>query len=157
MAWREAGSGAVLGLLALFTLVSSARMDVGAVTKPGPGFFPLVLSGALALAALALLVIGLRSAAVTDGAATEAGAPSERIQRWKLLASVGAFAGYIALFEGLGFVLATAGFLSFLFGALARYRWPLAVGAGVALTAAAYLVFNTWLQVRLPRGLLDRW
>jgi hypothetical protein len=157
MAWRDAGSSAVLGLLALFALIASARMDIGAVTHPGPGFFPLVLSAALLLVALALLVLGLRSGVAAPGGAPEATAPPERTEPWKLLASVGTFAVYIALFEWLGFVLATAGFLSFQFGALARYRWPVAVGAGVALTIAAYLVFNTWLQVRLPHGVLGRW
>ncbi|SRR6266508_1616261 len=155
MAWRDAGSSAVLGLLALFALIASARMDIGAITQPGPGFFPVVLSAALLLVALALLVLGLRS-----GAATRGGAPielPEGTEPRKLLGSVGVFALYIALFEWLGFVLATAGFLSLLFGALARYRWPIAVGAGVALTIAAYLVFNTWLQVRLPHGVLGRW
>lgn len=153
MAWREAGSSVALGLLALFALIVSARMDIGAVTQPGPGFFPLVLSAALVLVALALLVNAFRS----GGGAREATMPPERADPWKLLASVGTFAVYIALFERLGFVVATAGFLSFLFGALARYRWPIAVGAGVALTIAAYLVFNTWLQVRLPPGVLGRW
>jgi hypothetical protein len=155
MAWRDAGSSAVLGLLALFALIASARMDIGAVTQPGPGFFPLVLSAALLLVALALLVLGLRSgAAARGGASIELPGGTEPR---KLLGSVGVFALYIALFEWLGFVLATAGFLSVLFGALARYRWPVAVGAGVALTIAAYLVFNTWLQVRLPHGVLGRW
>jgi putative tricarboxylic transport membrane protein len=153
MAWREAGSSAALGLLALFALIASAGMEIGSVTQPGPGFFPLVLSAALVLVALALLVNAFRS----GGAAPEATMPPERTAPWKLLASVGTFAVYIALFERLGFVVATAGFLSFLFGALARYRWPVAVGAGVALTIAAYLVFNTWLQVRLPHGVLGRW
>ena len=155
MAWRDAGSSAALGLLALFALIASARMDVGAVTPPGPGFFPLVLSASLLLVALGLFVGGLRSG--TGEGAPAATPASERTEPWKLLASVAAFAGYIAVFEWLGFILATAGFLSLLFGALARYRWPIAVGAAAALTIAAYLVFNTWLQVRLPPGVLGRW
>ena len=89
MAWREAGSSAALGLLALFALIASARLDIGSVTQPGPGFFPLVLSAALVLVALALLVTAWRSGAGTPGGAPEATTPPERTEPWKLLASIG--------------------------------------------------------------------
>lgn len=145
----------MLALLAVFTLIESARLDVGAVTRPGPGFFPLVLSAALGLVAVAVLVNAWRARPAGRDAADQADGTAT--DPWKLVATVAALATYIAVFERLGFILSTAGFLAFLFGALARYRWPIAIGAGVALTLAAYLVFNTWLQVRLPGGVLGRW
>src|SRR5688500_3183693 len=106
MAWREAGSSAALGTLALFALIASARLEIGSVTQPGPGFFPLVLSATLVVVALALLVGAFRSAAAARNAVPEATTPPERTDPWKLLASVGTFAVYIAVFERLGFVLA---------------------------------------------------
>ena len=35
MAWRDAGSSAVLGLVALFALIASTRMDIGAASTVG--------------------------------------------------------------------------------------------------------------------------
>jgi hypothetical protein len=56
------------------------------------------------------------------------------------------------MFERAGFILATVALLAFLFGTLARYRWPIAIAVAVVVTLASYLVFHTGLQVRLPAG-----
>jgi putative tricarboxylic transport membrane protein len=172
MALREAASAGVLALLTLVGVILSARLEIGSVTRPGPGFFPLVLTTALGVVAVALLLTARRrrdrDRPRTDKSALTALAPREsggdppveaphRTHPWKLVATIGAFAVYIALFERLGFVLATVGLLAFLFGALARYRWPIALVAGVLLALAAHLVFDRWLQVPLPPGILGRW
>jgi hypothetical protein len=174
---REAWSAGALALLAVFTLLESLRLDIGSATQPGPGFFPLVLSAALCAVAAALLLNGWRrrawvtssavalpamrepasaaeqAAAVTDAPAADSHEP---LDRSKLVATVAAFVAYIAVFERLGFIVATVGFLAFLFGALARYRWPLAIAAAVGVTVVAHLVFDVGLQLRLPRGILGR-
>lgn len=145
MQWREAASAAALGLLALFALVYSTRLDIGGPTRPGPGFFPLIVSAALLLVAVALVV-----AAARHRAPTRVAPPAAPPRAWALVLAVLALAVYIALFERLGFVLSTAALLAFFFGVLARYRWPLAVGAAVAVAFTTRLVFDRWLQVRLP-------
>jgi putative tricarboxylic transport membrane protein len=165
MALRELWSGGALLLLALVTLVHSTRLDIGSVARPGPGFFPIVLSAALGVVAVALLLTawsgrhrdrplgeGVRPA--SDGPDAEA---SHRTRPWRLVTTIGALVIYIVVFERLGFILATIGLLALLFGALARYRWPVAIVAGVFVALAAHLVFDAWLQVRLPPGVLSRW
>lgn len=151
MAWRDAASAGVLALVAVVGLVQAARLDVGTPTRPGPGFFPLVLAAALLLASTVLAARARRAPA--DATPAPPGRPA---RPGALLAAVGGFAAYVALFEPLGFLLATTGFLAFLFGAVARYRWPLALGLAVGLAVAAHLLFDTWLQVRLPPGPLGR-
>jgi putative tricarboxylic transport membrane protein len=151
MAWREAASAGGLALVSLYALVESTRLDAGTLTRPGPGFFPFVLAGALLLTSLALLVRARRGCRLTAPApSTEEGAAARR--PWVLVATVAALAIYIAIFERAGFIVATVALLTFLFGALARYRWPIAIAASVVVTLASYLVFSTWLQVRLPAG-----
>jgi hypothetical protein len=148
MAWREAASAAVLALVALVALGVAARLEIGTVARPGPGFFPLLLAGALLAVSAALLVTARTSAARAvppDQALGPASPPP-----WALVATVAALAVYVALLERLGFVLATAALLAFLFGAIARYRWPIALPAAVAVALAARLVFDRWLEVRLP-------
>jgi putative tricarboxylic transport membrane protein len=151
MAWRDAASAGSLALVSLYALVASTHLNIGTITRPGPGFFPCVLAGALFLVSLALLV------RAWPGCHGMAPAPSPKeedtVRRpWVLVATVAALAIYIAMFERAGFILATVALLAFLFGTLARYRWPIAIAVAVVVTLASYLVFNTGLQVRLPAG-----
>jgi hypothetical protein len=150
MARGDAWSAAALALLAIFALTQALRLEVGSLARPGPGFFPLVLGAALAVVAGALLV---RSRRADDAPPI----PREATARGRLAATVGALAAYVVLFERLGFVLATVGMLAFLFAALGRYRWPVAVGTALVVTLAAWVLFDTWLHVRLPTGALGRW
>ena len=140
---REAASAAALALVALVGLVGAVRLDVGGLTRPGPGFFPLVLSFAL------LVVSGVLFTGAVRGRPTTQAIDAEHA-RWRLAATLGALIVYVALFERVGFVTATTGLLAFLFGALARYRWPIAVGAALTIAFAARIVFDRWLSVRLP-------
>ncbi|HEV8583578.1 MAG TPA: tripartite tricarboxylate transporter TctB family protein [Methylomirabilota bacterium] len=147
MARGEAWSAGALALVAVFAFTQARYLEVGSVTQPGPGFFPLVLSVALAIVAGALFVQARHAG----------GALAEPTDRGRLATTLVALAAYVLLFERLGFVLATIGMLAFLFGALGGYRWRVAVGAAVVITLAAWVLFDTWLQVRLPVGVLGRW
>lgn len=150
MARGDAWSAGALALLAIFALTQALRLEVGSLARPGPGFFPLVLSAALFVVAVVLLARSRRA----DGAPA---IPREPIARGRLAATVGALTAYVLLFERLGFIPATVGMLAFLFAALARYRWPIALGAALVVTTAAWVLFDTWLHVRLPAGVLGRW
>jgi putative tricarboxylic transport membrane protein len=151
MAWRDAASAGSLALVSLYTLVESTQLDVGTLTRPGPGFFPCVLAGALLLTALALLVRVWRGGRRTTPAPSAEEGDAVR-RPGVLVATVAALTIYIAIFERAGFIVATVALLAFLFGTLARYRWPIAIAVSVVVTLASYLVFNTGLQVRLPAG-----
>lgn len=169
MARRDAASAGALALVALFALVQSAGLDVGSVGRPGPGFFPLVLAAALLTVSIALLASAWRAmphqrfedgttAGDTTRGETEVAGPGAghgaSSRRGVLVATLLALAVYVVVFERLGFLLATGGLLAFLFGPIARYRWPVALGAALVVTLAAHVVFDVWLQVRLPRGVL---
>jgi putative tricarboxylic transport membrane protein len=147
---RDATSAAVLALVALFALVMSARMEMEHATHPGPGFFPLLVSAALLLVTLAL---GVRAWRLSPSPAAESPAPP---RVWALVATVGALAVYIIAFDRVGFVVSTTALLAFLFGALGRYRWPVALVSAVAVALAARVVFDTWLHIRLPADIWGR-
>lgn len=157
MAARDAASAAALALLAVFALTQSLRLDVGSVTRPGPGFFPLVLSVVLLAVSVGLVAAAWRRRSRPDAPAGGEVPPGEESPRHgALVATVAGLAVYIAIFERAGFVVATTALLAFLFAVVARYRWPLSLAAALAITLLARLVFDTWLQVRLPPGLLGR-
>ncbi|HEU4371304.1 MAG TPA: tripartite tricarboxylate transporter TctB family protein [Methylomirabilota bacterium] len=153
MSRPDVWSAGALALLGLVMLVKAAELEIGPPTRPGPGFFPAVLAAALLLVALAIMTMAWRAPAVTPSAAPA----SERTDPRKLLATLGAFVAYVTVFERLGFLVATVALLAFLLGTLGGYRWPVALGAAMGMAIGAYLVFDTWLQLRLPPGVLGRW
>ena len=148
---RDATSAAVLALVALFALGVSAQMELEHAVHPGPGFFPLLVSAALLLVSLAL---GVRAWRLSPSPSAVESSSPPRV--WALAGTVVALAVYITAFDKLGFVLSTTALLTFLFGALGRYRWPVALASAVVVALAARLVFDTWLQVRLPADIWGR-
>ncbi|MDE2399113.1 MAG: tripartite tricarboxylate transporter TctB family protein [Burkholderiales bacterium] len=62
--------------------------------------------------------------------------------------------GYAALFEWLGFPLATAA-MGLLVGVAFGGRWWLSLAGGLGLGLALYLMFDKLLDVVLPTGLLS--
>lgn len=127
-----------------------------AFNLPGPGWFPLVLGGALAVLGVLLLVkaaLERRRAADTASPQLAVGRAGFWIDR-KTGSVVASLVAYAVLFEPLGFLLATLLFLALVIGGFSSYTWrtSLAVAAGVSL--GAWLVFDVWLRAQLPRGLL---
>jgi energy-converting hydrogenase Eha subunit B len=104
-----------------------------------------------------LLVAVILGAGAFRAPAATSGPAGDRIDLARLLITLGAFGAYVIAFEALGFVLATVLWLAFQLGAIARYRWPIALGAGAVIALVSYLLFDTWLGVRLPPGVLGRW
>ena len=70
-----------------------------------------------------------------------------------VVGTLGALLVYALVLEQIGFLLATFALLLFFFKALQRQRWTVAVSGSVVTALVTYLVFKTWLGVRLPPGL----
>jgi hypothetical protein len=81
-------------------------------------------------------------------------APGDRPEGWRVFATVLALVAYTVGLEPLGFLGATLALLLFLFRAVGRQSWPVALSGSVATTFLTYALFRGWLQVRLPPGLL---
>lgn len=118
--------------------------DIG----PKAGFFPFWLSLVLGLSSLWILVAGLR-----DRSALGA----------KPFVSVGALGfvltvflpmvGAIALFELVGFYIASALYLVMYIRMTGRQSWLLTLAVGVLFPVTTFLVFERWFLIPLPKGL----
>jgi putative tricarboxylic transport membrane protein len=109
----------------------------------GPRAFPLLLAGLMALAGAWLVARpGPRGFAL----------PREQI-RPIVLAIVAVFA-YAALFETLGFPLATA-VMAVPVGMAFGGSWKQSLAGGVVMGVVLYLLFDKLLDVVLPTGLLS--
>ncbi len=145
---REAWPPALLTVAGLVAVNEARRLRFGAVTVPGPGFFPLVLAVGFTLVCLILLVAALRAPA--GAAARESGGAGGI--RWKVLGTLGVMLAYAFVLEPLGFVAATCGLLCFFFRALEGMRWTVAVAASALTSVVTYVIFKVFLHVRLPLG-----
>lgn len=142
-------------VLALVYFYGTSQIPALEIGDPlGPKAFPYLLGIAL-LGATGLLVIEHwkdRRSAATAPAAEPAAKPDRR--HLPVLAAVVAWiAVYFALFETLGYVIATSIFLVPLMAWFNRGKWLANILSAVLFSAGSYVTF-AWLDVRLPQGIL---
>lgn len=133
----------VLGAVIIFV---SWGYGAGSLARPGPGFYPGLVGAAIAIFSFFILVSELKakaSKAVLDNAGART-----------LGLMVATFCLWIVAMPVLGYVvvtlLATYAFCKIM--KLEGWRIPLAVSGGTALFL--YLLFDYWLYIDLPRGIL---
>ncbi len=136
----------VLLALGIAIVVVSLRYGTGTLARPGPGLYPACLGVAIAVCAFFVLLAGFRSGA----SAIQLEPGSGRT----LLMMAAVFCLWIALMPWLGYVIVTL-LAVFAFCKIMRlegWQKPLALAGGTALFI--YLLFDHWLYVDLPRGIL---
>jgi hypothetical protein len=140
-------------LFVLLLLVLGAAISVvswgygfGSLKQPGPGLYPFFIGVAIAAFAVILLVVEVRAGKCDpvldrDGART-------------LVLMTLTFCLWIVAMPLLGYVIMTL-LATYAFGKIMKlegWRKPLAVAVGTALFI--YLLFDHWLYIDLPRGIL---
>lgn len=141
-------------VLGLVVIILSYRLGLGTLTSPGPGFLPFWC--ALILSVLSLGVLFHRLLIPSGG-------EPQRIRelwggvRWlRGVLVVLALLGYTLVFSNLGYLLSTLALLLFLFKTIEPQRWTVAIGGAVLASLISFVVFALWLDVQLPRGILER-
>ena len=118
-------------------------LPIGTHGRPGPGYFPLLLSAILGILGLLLLLLGRSS-------------PHVRSLRWgeaKHAAAILA-CSFLATFgiERLGYRLTMILILGFLFGVVERLKLWQVFALTIGLSLGSFWVFDSLLRVILPRG-----
>lgn len=138
----------VLLLLAAGVAISAISWGYGfgSAARPGPGLYPFFVGLAIAVFSIFVLI---------GGPKTASGEPvlDKRTATTLVLMTL-TFCLWILAMPLLGYVLVTL-FASYAFCKIMRlegWRKPLAVSAGTTLFI--YLLFDHWLYIDLPRGLL---
>lgn len=143
---------AALTALAIAYVAQALRIGVGEAAAPGSGLYPAIVGTAFTLACLARLVVVARRA--PRGPAVEPALPPTPPVVYAM----------IAVLVGFGLAQAVVGFVPALglmiVAALAvtgygtwRRRVGIAIGAVIVVT----MVFQRWLQVPFPKGMLGEW
>jgi hypothetical protein len=136
----------ILLVLGLAISVTSWGYGFGSLKQPGPGLYPFFIGVAIAVFSLFILISELRSGTSKP--------PLDKAGARTLALMTLTFCLWIVAMPLLGYVvvtlLATVAFCKIM--KLEGWRKPLAVSAGTALFI--YALFDLWLYVDLPRGLL---
>lgn len=132
-------------------VVSSWVYGIGDFHKPGPGFLGFFAGSGLAVLSVVLLVSSSRKEPGKGGLrGLWSGAEVS-----KALYVVILLAAYMLAINPVGFLISTFVLLFLLFRVRGKYRLGTVVFVAFLVTAGSYVVFDLWLNVPLPRGILD--
>jgi len=150
MASTDRWSGFFWFFFGTFTSYESYRLGLGTVYEPGPGFLFFWTGVVVAILALVVVIKAFR-------AELEQGQEPlfTKASALKAVFVLLALFLYGAFIEQIGFIIATLMLFLFLLGVVEKKGWLYASLVSVAVTALAYLVFETGLQSQLPKGLLE--
>lgn len=136
----------IMLVLGIIITITSWGYGFGSLRRPGPGLYPVFIGGMISIFTLFILISELRS---------KTGRPVLDREGVKTLIFMAVtFALWIAAMPLLGYVvvtlLATYAFCKIM--KLEGWWKPLAVSGGTTLFI--YLLFDYWLYVDFPRGIL---
>ncbi|GCL72983.1 tripartite tricarboxylate transporter TctB family protein [Paenibacillus naphthalenovorans] len=132
-------------LMLLFSAVifcQSLQLDYYTDTGPGPGFFPLWLSGGLGIFSLSYIVSSFKEKiAFSEILPTGSGL-------WNVVTLVGSLVFFLLTVEYLGFLLACTIMLFFILRRL--FTWYSGLMISIAISLCLFVVFHIFLGVPLP-------
>lgn len=144
-------SGIILLAIAIGVLVEVNKLQIGKLSSPQAGFFPLIL--AVFLGILSLVFMGQAIKGRDEGEIplwVSSG-------RWKILGlTVGVLFIFAIIFERLGYLISTFLLIALLFGAIGKRKWWMVIMVALFSTMASYLIFGVLLKSQLPAGILGR-
>jgi putative tricarboxylic transport membrane protein len=128
--------------------IGSLRYGWGSLDTPGAGFLPffsgVAIAGFAAIPFLQSLKKGWRSLRELW----------EGVQWRRAATATACLLLYSAFLRDLGFLISTIILTTYLYRMLEPSSWKETLLAALATTLGFYLVFQTWLEAQLPRGLL---
>lgn len=146
----EAGVAVAAGILGLITVLGSLRVGIGWGDEgPKAGFFPFYIGLIIIIASavnFANLFVGEK----------EYGVFASWDQLGKVVSVVIPTAIYVGILPYIGIYVASALLIAAFMRWFGKYRWTMAVAVGVAVPIMAFVMFERWFLVPLPKGPLER-
>ena len=135
---------------AIWACAISARIKLGSLSEPGPGFLPFWTGTLIGLMAF----IHLLQTMIRRDQRELPGVTWHNVN-WKKAGSIViSLALYTILLPWLGYITDTFFLMLFLFGIMERQSWWVVLGYDGAVIGISYLVFKIWLGVQFPTGVL---
>ena len=148
---RDRMSGLFWLGISVFVCLESYKVGIGTFQSPEPGFLPFLGGTILGIFAIILLIInGLKKQPEKEITNLWKG-----MQWGKVILVLSALFIYTALLAKIGYLLMTFGLMAVLFAILEKRRLWIRGIAALFAALATYFVFYTWLNIQLPKGILD--
>ncbi len=146
---REAWSSLFWMMIGIIICIFSAKLTLGTLRSPGPGFLPFA-TGAILTGLSFIYHLQSRKTLVAD----EKPKPiwKEKNRGIKMLLTVLALLIYAVTMEYIGFLMSTFVFLAFLLRFIEPQRWSVVLWGSLLTSSASFLIFEVLLQCQLPRG-----
>jgi putative tricarboxylic transport membrane protein len=147
----EIGVAAFMIVLGIVVVVGSLQVGIGWGTEgPKSGFFPFWV----AILMIATSAYNLARAVATARA-------GRLFAEWSQINQVGKvvlpLAIYVGVIPWIGIYVASALLVAGFMRWIGRYGWPLTAAIAIALPVVAYVTFENWFLVALPKGPLEDW
>lgn len=145
---RDFWSGLMFLVVGVAFVIAAMNYPVGSATQPGPGYFRLLPS--IALASLGVVVLFKALTFEHDG-----GDPIDHIAWRPLLAMVAAVALFASTVHLLGWFISVPLLVGVSSFASSDVRWKGLLASAIVLTLASWLIFIYGLKLSMP--LWPRW
>jgi hypothetical protein len=116
---------------------------------PRSGFFPFWLAVLLVGTSAAIFVQAARRPGGTAFVTPAAARP--------VLAVLAPAAAMFSLTQIVGLYVAAAMYMAFYMRWVGRHAWPLTLGLAVVVPVVAFVIFERWFLVPMPKGPLEAW
>ncbi len=140
----------ILVMVAIGICYGSFKLSLGGFRTPGPGFFSFLAGLILGLLSLFCFFMSFRS---QPGDERKPFWPHPK-RTFKMSYIFIALIVYVFGMHYIGFGLATFLFLGFLLRGIEPQRWSVVIAVSIMGVAVTYGVFQFWLGMQLPTGLL---
>lgn len=140
--------GVIWMIVGIALFIGSTELRWGTLHRPGPGFMPTLIGSLLILLGFLLTFLSTRRREKK----VEQVSLKEFWRRgvYSLLASF----LYVFLLDPLGFVIATVFLIFSLLKIMGTRKWFTPVLISVLTAAVSYLIFEVWLRINFPKGIL---
>lgn len=136
--------------LSVGVAAGSYKLGLGTPQEPESGFLPFwtaILLCILTIAHFRQLIVPHRKSDIPE--MLKVG------EHWKrLVGLITTLTIYAIVLSTLGYLLSTFFLMTILFSLYGRRKWWVVTGASVLVVAVTYIIFNFWLTIQLPKGLL---
>jgi putative tricarboxylic transport membrane protein len=136
--------------ISIFVCIEASRVGIGDVHSQGPGFLPFLSGVMLGTFSIILVVTStLRKPGKREVKNLWKGISWGKVALVLILLLI-----YALLLPILGYLIATFGLMTLLFGIVGKTKLWIKAVAGIITVLATYIIFYVWLEVQLPKGIL---
>ncbi len=150
---RDRGSALFWLVMGIGICYGSARLSLGVLHKPGPGFFSFLAGSVLIILSFFLFLQSFKRLSKEEEEKVNKAFGSNPQRGLKMAYALIALIIYAIGMNYLGFFFSTPLFLGFLLKGIGSQRWSMVLAVSILGTVISYGIFEYWLGVPFPRGI----